>query len=131
MTAEAVAHSRRAFASPEEGDATISHREHTCAQCGTAFEAQRSTATFCSTKCRMAHMRGRRRTPDPGHKHLRSYLRRHGLAQGNALSVSPTVALREVNGSLERLQGRGLKTVLQPFTEPAFRAALKDAGLAA
>jgi hypothetical protein len=105
------------------------HREHTCAQCGTLFEAQRSTATFCSTKCRMAHMRGRKRS-DANHQHLRSFLQRHGLAQGGALNVSPTVALGELNASLERFQGHGLKTVLQPFTESAFRTALKEAGLA-
>lgn len=103
-----------------------------CHQCGTPLVAKRGDARFCSARCRKRHERGVPSTaPRSGPAKLRSFLERYGLASAGRLSVSLTVALAEINASLERLQARGLNTVLQPFTEGAFKVALRDAGIAA
>jgi hypothetical protein len=103
---------------------------HTCDQCRTTFCAARSDAHFCSPRCRKRHERGLP-PANTSPQTLRTFLEKHGFAQGGALSVSAGVALAEVNASLKNLQSRGLKTVLQPFTEVGFRSALRDAGVAA
>jgi len=39
----------------------MSDLKRTCHSCGNEFEAKRTTAKFCSTKCRVAYMRSKHR----------------------------------------------------------------------
>jgi hypothetical protein len=55
---------------------------------------------------------------------------RNGFTYGGALSVTIAFAAEELNAALRRLRQRGLRTVVEPFTEAAFKAALRDAGIA-
>jgi len=61
-----------------------------CSACGAPFRPQRSTARFCSPRCRKATQRARNRgTP------IRMAATRPGVATGAVLSVTATIGVSE------------------------------------
>jgi hypothetical protein len=102
--------------------------ERTCVQCGTTFCSTRNDARLCSARCRKRHERG---TSPTASGPLKAFLERHGFAHEGTLSVAAGVAMAELNAALKLLHDRGLRTVIQPFTDATFRAALRDARVAA
>ena len=105
--------------------------DHTCQQCGIAYQPARTDARFCSAACRVRHHRGSPKADTKASSTLRSWLLKRDYASqhGRALRLTVPVAfvLDELSGAVAGIRSRGLKSRLPGHSEESLRAALKVA----